>query len=638
MGIRQTAGIVPAIGGGHEVTVVEAVGDTTDKSDVAVHVEIVAVDILRGSELHELHLRGFVRQADAVAAEALLLLVVDRESAERAHRMLAESTVIGDGVLASPLEITGSINTQPVTGLTLTNLRTAGAEGLGVAVVHVDGEQGGQFETTDRSDMDTARAPEIHAVAPFVTGQQQTQRVHGITVDIGEVAAVLGNVLRILGGGTAKDSGVRTRRGIGLGGRRHPEGGEDDTRMRGVVVDTAAEAVVIGHGLGELEPLVHLVFTLETDAQILLVGTHHDTLVVLIVEGETALEHVGTVVERHGVALVGSDAEALVHEVGALHAHPRVDGRIPTGRQADAGVLVGDGLHPDFFLRREGLGKVVGAADPGDRVILHMDTLVGLLGGDEDNTAGTGSGTVDSGGGRVLQDDDALDVVHGNDGGARDAVHDPQHGVTVAGALATDDHALSAGRLTAIVGDDHARDLALQHEGRGRHRPLDDLVSVVHDTHGSGQVLLLGLGAVTEGDGLLQDFDILFQDHINGCASIHGDLLGHITQAGHLEDCVGRDSDGVSTIHVRNGVGSAAEHDRAHDGAGGVRDGSTHCQVLRRRAERCRKAQQPCEQSEQFFGKHNGWLMISVYVGLVQLFKFRSAGNFQKTFNYMNQK
>ena len=143
MGIRQTAGIVTTIGGGHEVAVIEAVGDTADERNVAVHVEIVAVDILGGSELHELHLLGLIRKTDTVAAEAPLLLVVDGESAERTHGMLAERTVIGDGVLASPLEITGSAHAQPVTSLTLTNLRTTGAEGLGVAVVHVDGEQGG---------------------------------------------------------------------------------------------------------------------------------------------------------------------------------------------------------------------------------------------------------------------------------------------------------------------------------------------------------------------------------------------------------------------------------------------------------------------------------------------------------------
>ena len=107
VGIRQTAGIVPAVGGGHEVAVVKAIGDTADKGDVAVHGVVVAVDILAGSELHELHLRGLVRQADAIAAEALLLLVVNGESAERTHGMLAESTVIGDGALAPPLEITG---------------------------------------------------------------------------------------------------------------------------------------------------------------------------------------------------------------------------------------------------------------------------------------------------------------------------------------------------------------------------------------------------------------------------------------------------------------------------------------------------------------------------------------------------
>ena len=178
--------------------------------------------------------------------------------------------------------------------------------------------------------------------------------------------------------------------------------------------------------------------------------------------------------------------------------------------------------------------------------------------------------------------------------------------------MTTDEDAGTVGRGTAVGGDHHAGDLALQHGCSAGDRTGSQLLRVVHDTHGSGQVLLLGLGAVTEGHGFLKDFGILFQDDVDGCASIHGDLLGHIAQAGHLEDCVGRDIDGVGTIHVRNGVGTAAEHDRAHDGAGGVSDRSTHCQVLRRRAERCRKAQQPCEQSEQFFGKHNGWLIISV--------------------------
>ena len=241
-----------------------------------------------------------------------------------------------------------------------------------------------------------------------------------------------------------------------------------------------------------------------------------------------------------------------------------------------------------------------------------MDTLAGLLGGHEDDTAGTGSGTVDSGGGRVLQDDDALDVIHRCDGSAGDAVHHPQHGVTIAGALATDEDTGRAVRGTPVRRNDNTRNLTLEHGLGGSHRASRQFIRVVHDTHGSGQVLLLGLGAVTEGHGFLQDFDILFQDNVDGRASIDGDLLGHIAQAGHLEDCVGRDIDGVGTIHVRNGVGTAAEDDRAHDGAGGVSDRSTHCQVLRRRAERCRKAQQPCEQSEQFFGKHNGWLIISV--------------------------
>ena len=218
-----------------------------------------------------------------------------------------------------------------------------------------------------------------------------------------------------------------------------------------------------------------------------------------------------------------------------------------------------------------------------------MDTLASLLGGHEDDTAGTGGGTVDSGGGGILKDDDALDIIHGCDGSAGDAVHHPQHGVTLAGALATDEDTGRAVRGATVRRNDNTGNLALKHGFSGSHRAGRQFIRVVHDTHGSGQVLLLGLGAVTEGNGLLEDFGILNEDDVDVCASIHGDLLGHIAQARYLKDCVRRDIDGV-----------------------GVSDRSTHCQVLRRRAERCRKAQQPCEQSEQFFEKHNGWLIISV--------------------------
>ena len=605
--VGQTAGIVPAPGGGDEVTVVEAVGETADESDVAVRtVEIVAVEVGRRGELEELVVRVLILEAGSAAAEALLLPVVHREGTQGAHGVLAEGTVIGKGVLTAPLESAGGAQAQAVGDVDLTDLTTGGAEGLGVRIVDVQGEQGGELEPLDRREVQAGGGPEVHVVPPLRAGIEHTERVHDVTVDIGEVAAVLGDVLGILGGGTAEGTGVRAGRGISLGGRRHPEGGQKDTRVGGAVIHGTAPAVVVGHDFRELEPLVHLVFAVVSDSHILLVGVVEDTLVILVVEGQTALEHVRTVVERHGVALVGSRAENLVHPVGALNAHPRVDGGVPTGRQGDAGILVGDGLHPDLFLGRQRLRKVGSAADTGHEIVFHVNALVGLLGGHEDDAAGTGGGTVNSGGGRVLQDDDALDFVHRVDGRTRDTVHDPQHGVAVTGTLAADEEAGAAVGVTAVVGNDHTRNLALQHVGDGSHRTFDDLVGVADDTHGSGQVLLLGLGTVTKGDGFLEDLSVLFQDDDDARASVDGHLLGHITEAGDFKDCVGRDIDGEGTVHVRNGVGSATEQHGSHDGTGGVIDGSSHCQVLRRRAERCRKAHEPREQSEQFFGNHNG--------------------------------
>ena len=314
-----------------------------------------------------------------------------------------------------------------------------------------------------------------------------------------------------------------------------------------------------------------------------------------------------TVVEGNGVTLIESRAEDLVHPVGAVGGHPGVLGGIPTHGQRKTGVGIGELAHLNFLLGVEGSDHVGSGTYTGYHVVLDVDTLVGFLGGYQDNTAGTGGGSVDGGGGGILQDDDALDVVHGRDGGAGNAVNYPQHGfaIGVAGTLTTDDDAGRCIRRAAVGGNHHTGNLALQHAFRGGYRTGGQGVGIVHDTHGGTQVLLPGLGTVTQGHGFLKHLDIFLEDDVNLGASVHGNLLGSITQAGDFENRIGRNIDGIGTIKIRDCIGVTGEHHGARNGAHGITHGSTHCQVLCLRTERHSQTQKCGCETEQFFGNHS---------------------------------
>ena len=311
------------------------------------------------------------------------------------------------------------------------------------------------------------------------------------------------------------------------------------------------------------------------------------------------------------MTLIESGAENLVHPVGTGGTYPRVLGSIPTGRQGLAGIGVGEFAHLDFLLGIQRSGQVGSGADTGYQVVLDVDTLVGLLGGHEDNTTGTGSCTIDSGRGSILEDDDALDVVHGGDGSAGNAVYYPQHRLTagVAGTLSTDDDVRGGIRGATVGGNHHTRDLTLEHTFRRGNRTGSQGVGIVHDTHRGTQVLLLGLGTVTQGYGFLKNFSIFHEDDVDGSTAVHGNLLGHIAQARNLEDCVGRDIDGIITIHVRNGVGIAGENHGAHDGAHGITHSTTHCQILgigiATAQHECRHSAKNSKHTKQLVGLHS---------------------------------
>ena len=499
---RETAGIVPAPGSGHEIAVVKAVRSAGDERDVGIDTVIVK-GILGCGMGQILHIESLILVGLSACGESSPDIAVEGDGTQGADGMLAESAVEGEHVLAAPPQIATDVIVEAVATVRLADFGALRVEVLIPGAFHVSREQAAEFQALDRRDVEAGGGPEPAVVAVLIVGQEETERVHGVTVDVGEIAAVLGDVGGILCDSTAVGTGVRTGRSISFRAGRHIDGGEDGAGIGRTGIGAPGTAVGEGHVLGDLEPLVQVILAIVADTEILSEGVNEDAGVVLIAEGETALEVLGTIVQGHRMTLIEGVAENLVHPLGPGFADPRVLAHIPADRNRQTGIGIGKLAHLDFLLGIQRGREIGGGTDTGDQVIFDMDTLAGLLGGHEDDTAGTGSGTVDSGGGRVLQDDDALDVVHGDDRGARDAIDNPQDGVAVAGTLATDDHALAAGRLTAVVGDDHARDLALQHEGRARHRALDNLVGVVDDTHGSGQVLLLGLGAVTEGHGFL---------------------------------------------------------------------------------------------------------------------------------------
>ena len=125
----------------------------------------------------------------------------------------------------------------------------------------------------------------------------------------------------------------------------------------------------------------------------------------------------------------------------------------------------------------------------------------------------------------------------------RDSVNHPEDTVTVAGTLSTDKDTGAAGRGTIAERDHDTRDLALEHSGRRGDRTSGEFLRIADDTHGSGQVLLLGLGTVTQGDRLLEHLHILREDDgANNRArgildgSAHCQVLGISTKTCHHAD------------------------------------------------------------------------------------------------------
>ena len=286
---------------------------------------------------------------------------------------------------------------------------------------------------------------------------------------------------------------------------------------------------VIGVGC-EFDPLIQLVLTVVTEIQLLVVRTDDDALVVLEFHGQAALEFLVTHVQGQVVPLIKAGPEHLLEPVCTGDGAPRVVFFIVPGIDGHAGVGMGRPENGQHVRSLQALGQIGEGPCSRDHIVGGIDTLACFLGRDQNDTAGTGSGSVNGGRSSVFQHHDALHLGHGGDRSAGDAIHHPQHGIAALGPLAADDDGHTRSRRTVIGRDRHTGDLPLQHAGSGSNRPGRELFGIVHDTHGGGQVLFPGLGAVTQGNGLLQDFGILFQDKIQLVAPVQVNLLRCVTQ------------------------------------------------------------------------------------------------------------
>ena len=211
----------------------------------------------------------------------------------------------------------------------------------------------------------------------------------------------------------------------------------------------------------------------------------------------------------------------------------------------------------DVHLFREG-----GRDTEGEPVgVLHRRRADGaLLGGHEDDTV-LGAHTVDGGGG-VLQDGDALDVLRvqlRQDGGAGvgvggvgllaaarrrpdDAVHDDERFV-IAAELEV---GVEVTGVTRALADLQARDLALeggQHVGLLGRREF--LAPDVGDGAGQGRLLL---GAIAHDDRLLDHGDVLLHDDVE--RRRRGHFLGDEADGRDHERGSPRDYDGELTVQI----------------------------------------------------------------------------------------
>ena len=568
----QTGGSIGTDRGGEHVPVVVGVHDTAHVGDqarlrvaAAVHGDVGshgAADVVVLEEFV-----GDVLSGEGLAGRGGLLGGIQGDGV---HTVLAEDTVIGKQVLHGPVErvVEGPGSAVGVGG---GSVHAHAGEGTALGVAVVQTEAGLVGETLDPGEV------ELHIAG--VVGGDGLGLVHPDTLG-GQILDALArnNILVIVGGHVDAPLEIAVRivgnheRGLGKGGVHvHLVTGVGG--IAGVGGETDPEPLA--------DPLVHA--GVQRDAVVTL--GRDDGLVIIIGNAEAvaaalgAAGHVQVVVLRVAIAVeevlpIGELVVGLVQGIAVLTAHlTHLDVLLARHHRILDGLLEG-GVGVEGHLRS-----------------LALDTLVG---GDEDDTVGA-AGTVDGGGGGVLEDVHALDVTRGDVGEGsheRHAVEDDERVVGGGqGTLAADADLHRGTRLGVRLGHLDTGDAAFEGAGdiTGGNRAE---VITAHGGDGAGHILAAGR-TVTDHDRGFQLLGVIFEDDVDLAAGLDGNLHGGVAHAGNLEGRGRAGLEGIRTIDTGDGaVGRIHDHhSRSRDGRTAlVRDRAADADALRLGEERQHQA------------------------------------------------
>ena len=248
-------------------------------------------------------------------------------------------------------------------------------------------------------------------------------------MSVGEVAAVLSYVLRILGRHTAKGA---IQRIVHCGTRGHIDRRENRTCVTVVGALRAAGAILPDQVLADGDISIDVVSTVVAEREVTTVGIEQDTLIVLVGKGESISGLLRSYVECDIVAVVKGGAEDLLHPVGPGGLDPGVLVRIPRVGYRLTGIGVAELSHPELLLGIERARQVGCLTDAVGAVVSQGRlALLRFLCRDEDDTTGSGLRSVDGCGGGILQYHDGFDVTDRGDGCTGDAVHHPEDVVPI---------------------------------------------------------------------------------------------------------------------------------------------------------------------------------------------------------------
>ena len=415
----------------------------------------------------------------------------------------------------------------------------------------------------------------------------------------------------------------------------------------------------------QLEPAFHLVVGLDTARDTLVTGILDNTVLVEVTQAGIEGGTVVTAVHAHAVILadsllighffpvVGLEPISLNHLLSSGIHHrqciAQLGGRIQLTIEADelltcingvdlitqildhifVGLCVGGNSGHTVVIVvsviEHGVGSLIVLGRVGDGlIILHAaavhtpfgievhNSIAGLTsaGGDQDNTGST-TGTVQGSGSSILQNGNGFDIARGdvgkagrigsainNDKGSRICIH---------GSNTTDIHGTAT--CTGSAGSaSHLETGDVTYEGIGHIGSLTLLKFLGLDHRSRARKGLLGGGTEGNHDGFIQKLRILNQNNLDVLLTGDRNVLGHITQAAHLENTIGRNIQREVTSHISQGIDSSAAFEHyvcTDDSFAGTIDHITFHRDILCGEGKCRNHPYQCrEKNSNFFHKH----------------------------------